>query len=423
MIFRFRQLTRILRFLTFRAKRPHYKALNKVRKSIHNCHLLAVFCLLGFCVFRLSSIEVQAKENLDIDKVTFNGDILTETSEHVYSGTVTGGQTLNLSIYSNKFEKLTDYTLDAEITFSYPQTVSSQLNITPFYHSKEQGTIYLAEIGKIYYNGNALTYRTRSYYQDNVPQTPPFNHGGYNSLFGGSASTQRLSTDLSYYFGENETTDYIGLLFQTGAPNQILSFSTTQREVTIKINYLSAVEKATIENAETTKNILEWLTDGFVNLIVPTSDGIQEMLDETASTLESRLGILYLPIRFIGSILGILTATLEGAVSGQSITVPQWNISLFGHDYILWQQTTFSLTDNAIFHYIIFDLGLILIIRFCYLTAMFTAIIQTINTVCDNIFDEEFGYFLTDIEPITDEDEAYTRLFANTYDRFGGPPL
>ena len=182
----------------------------------------------------------------------------------------------------------------------------------------------------------------------------PFSHGGYSTQFGSSYTSGSIDTDLTYYFGENDNIANIGLYFETGTPAALSKFPASQRTVTVTIEYFDAVEKATIENAETTKNIFEWLSDGFVKLIVPTSDGIEEMLEETSSTLEKPFRYFIFAYTYCGFSLGVLTATLEGAVTGQSITVPQWNISLFGHDYILWHQTSFSMSDNAIFHYIIF---------------------------------------------------------------------
>lgn len=309
----------------------------------------------------------------------------------VYSGVVSSGQNyLQVSIFSNDYKKLTEYHMQASISFTYPHTVGPFLNVTPIYDDGEKH--FLANIGTISYNGANLTYHTKDYYSSGGYL---FNHGGYFTTFGGSATSQTLLTDLTYQF--NTSPSYIGLYFENvSGPNKSPStFPTAQRNVTVTIDYLDAAEKAIIENAESTKNIFEWLTDGFINLIVPTSEGLDDMLEETSNTLESRLGILYLPIRFAGEFLGMLTATLEGAVSGQSITVPQWNMSLFGHNYIIWHETTFSMSDNAIFHYIVYDLGLIFLVRVGYLLAMITSIVLTINTLTDNMVDEEFAHVMT----------------------------
>lgn len=357
-------------------------------------------------------IESHGEEKVNITKVSLNGTTLTAQGGGVYSGTVPSGiNYLQVSIFSDDYKKLTEYHMQASISFTYPQTVGPFMNITPIYADGEKH--FLANIGSIRYNSTDLTYHTKDYYQNGGYL---FNHGGYFTAFGGSATSQTINTDLTYQFNTNPS--YIGLYFEcvNGQNTSPIVFPTSQRTVTVSINYLDATEKAIIENAESTKNIFEWLTDGFVGLIVPTSDGIEEMLNETSSILETRLGILYLPIDVMANLLAVLTSTLEGEVTGELITVPQWDISLFGHTFTMWDQTNFSMSDNAIFHYIIYDLGLIYLVRIGYFMAMITSIIQTINTLTDNMLNEEFAYFVTDIEPISGDDDAYAHFIANYRD-------
>ena len=154
------KLTRILRFLMFLVKPRHFTAYKQRHKSTRKFHLLAVFFLSVFFSCILCD-TAKAEKTLDISKVQINGTILKETSEGVYSGTITSSSSLSIAIFSS-FESLTEYNLKATISFSYPQTVASYLNVTPYYSDLKDGYTYLAEIGKISSStGSELKYHTK----------------------------------------------------------------------------------------------------------------------------------------------------------------------------------------------------------------------------------------------------------------------
>ena len=144
-------------------------------------------------------------------------------------------------------------------------------------------------------------------------------------------------------------------------------------------------KKATIEGAEATKGILEWLQDGLYNLLVPTSDGFQDMVMSVNSRLQTESGILTLPLNFVSQCASNLLTALSGQFSAQ-VHLPKFEIEFNGNKSLLWDEQNFNLNSGLVQH-LFSNSDFVLLVQCLTAFFIFRALIKTASEVTLQLLD------------------------------------